>query len=215
MVHATDWDFAFRAKDCLENYDDLAIDIPRVATVLPELLGDACKGGYLKFTDIVETLVQMEDRVGLKLVTTMIQRIKVESGEEEAWRLWKSLNVSLKDFFPAEGQTSAVSEYIQAQVRTTSTCFQHVCLGNCRHPHADRYPHGVDWCGGAGIRIFGAFRQVLDLHCASSTRWQFDGLDASMDINQSQPGCSRRCTAAAHTVGRCIGSCDVQIPDSA
>lgn len=108
-------EFAMGATKVLDNYGDIVLDVPRCAAVLPALLGDAVNGSYGRMSDLTEALIRMSDATGLAIVSDMVKSWAAASGEERAWKLWRSCGVKLEQFMPPGSSESDVHKHLKDQ----------------------------------------------------------------------------------------------------
>ena len=72
-------------------------------------------------SDLTEALIGMSGATGLAIVSDMVKSWAAASGEERAWKLWRSCGVKLEQFMPPGSSESDVHKHLKDQVSTRLT----------------------------------------------------------------------------------------------
>jgi hypothetical protein len=74
----------------------------------------------------------MSDATGLAIVSDIVKSWAAASGEERAWKLWRSCGVKLEQFMPPGSSESDVHKHLKDQVSTRLTTAVSSLFCQCR-----------------------------------------------------------------------------------
>ena len=94
---------------------------PRTADRPTNRRGTQVNGSYGRMSDLTEALIRMSDATGLAIVSDIVKSWAAASGEERAWKLWRSCGVKLEQFMPTGSSESDVHKHLKDQVSTRLT----------------------------------------------------------------------------------------------